>query len=108
MSSRRSAKGRMTVLSVAIILTGLTAGCREASVRSQWREREITVDGSRADWQGIDVYSFDDKQVFLGVSERRRVALSPSRHFQPDPRNAGAHARPERQLHGGGGGGRRA
>jgi hypothetical protein len=58
----------MMVFLVPILLAGPTLSCREAQVRSIWRQWEIAVDGSRADWQGIDVYSFDDKQILLGIT----------------------------------------
>ncbi len=61
-------KRRVVLLSIWLASTALAGGCREAQVKSVWREQEIAIDGLRADWQGIDVYNFGDKQVLLGVA----------------------------------------
>jgi hypothetical protein len=61
-------KRRVVPLSIWLASAALAGGCREAQVKSVWRDREIAVDGLRSDWQGIDVYNFGDKDVLLGVA----------------------------------------
>lgn len=61
-------KWRIALLSICLALVATAGGCREAELKSVWRGQEIAIDGLRADWQGIDVYNFDDSQVLLGVA----------------------------------------
>jgi hypothetical protein len=47
----------------------LVSGCRDARVASVWRgDRVIAIDGKKADWNGLGVYEFEDKKVYLGLA----------------------------------------
>jgi hypothetical protein len=60
---------RILVLGAACIAAALAAGCRETRVASTWRgDREIAIDGKKADWSGVDVYQFEDKKLYLGLA----------------------------------------
>ncbi len=41
------------------------AGCRTLQVESQWRDREITIDGNSDDWLGA-LYYFEDERISVG------------------------------------------
>jgi hypothetical protein len=80
---RRSRKPLLVLLGASFLLGCLAAGCRQVEVRSIWRDREIRIDGSRSDWQGIDVYNFEDKDLLLGLANDEEslclLLVTPSR-----------------------------
>jgi hypothetical protein len=53
---------------MALVLIGtlVTVGCGEAKLESRWRDREITVDGKRADWEGA-LITINDGAMDVGV-----------------------------------------
>jgi hypothetical protein len=57
-------RGAIPVL-VALILIG-GASCGGEELASSWRERDISIDGDLADWDGALTY-FDDHDVTLGL-----------------------------------------
>ncbi len=59
----------------ALVLCGLCAaaalvsGCRDTRLASTWRgDHVIAIDGKKADWNGLGVYQFEDKKVYLGLA----------------------------------------
>ncbi len=54
--SKRVFSGRLSALfSILLLLTFLLVGCGNSKLElnSNWRDREITVDGKNADWLGV-------------------------------------------------------
>jgi hypothetical protein len=58
-----------------LLLAGLipavvnVSGCRDGKLTSVWRgDHELVIDGQKDDWNGIDVYNFEDKNVYLGLA----------------------------------------
>ncbi len=60
---------RILVLGGLCVAAALVSGCHDASVESVWRgDRVIAIDGKKADWNGLGVYQFEDKKVYLGLA----------------------------------------
>ncbi len=58
---------RFAFLSALLFPVLLVAGCGGTEMNSFWRDREITVDGKDADWQGVSVYSTGEPEVAVGL-----------------------------------------
>lgn len=54
------------LLSVGIGIGISTSACREYEMNSQWKARNIVVDGSASDWSGLLGY-IEDKNVSIGI-----------------------------------------
>ncbi len=66
---RRRRFGCCFLAALPILLAGALSGCKEGKLTSVWRgERAIAIDGRKGDWSGIDVYSFEDEKVFIGLA----------------------------------------
>lgn len=55
----------MTVL--LFIVVSIFCGCNEPKMKSAWRDREITVDGKSAEWQGCNQYYDEDTRTLVGI-----------------------------------------
>ena len=67
--SKRIFPGRLSALfSILLLLTFLLVGCgnSQLELNSNWRDREITVDGKSADWRGAMLF-FEDDNVSVGL-----------------------------------------
>ena len=54
---------RLAFLSGLLCLAALFAGCDNAEMMSQWRDREIAVDGKDGDWLGLTQYAIGESDV---------------------------------------------
>ncbi len=54
---------RFAFLSGLLCLAALIAGCDNAEMMSQWRDREITVDAKDGDWLGLTQYAIGESDV---------------------------------------------
>ena len=67
--SKRVFSGRLSVLSsILLFLTLLLVGCGNSKLElnSNWRDREITVDGKNADWLGAMLF-FEEDNISVGL-----------------------------------------
>jgi len=67
--SKRIFSGRLSVLSsILLLFTFLLGGCSNSKLElnSNWRDREITVDGKNADWLGAMLF-FEEDNVSVGL-----------------------------------------
>ena len=67
--SKRIFPGRLSALfSILLFLTFLLVGCgsSQLELNSNWRDREITVDGKSADWRGAMLF-FEEDNVSVGL-----------------------------------------
>ncbi len=67
--SKRVFSGRLSALfSILLLLTFLLVGCGNSKLElnSNWRDREITVDGKNADWLGAMLY-FEEDNISVGL-----------------------------------------
>ena len=77
---------RFLILSLAIILVVLIAGCREREMDSRWRDREIIVDGDDTEWGNyIQYYDEETRIVFCMFNDNSDLYIklsSPNRTVQ--------------------------
>jgi hypothetical protein len=59
--------GRLAFISGLLCLAALVVGCDNAEMMSQWRDREIAVDGKDGDWLGVTQYSIGESDVTVGL-----------------------------------------
>jgi len=67
--TKRIFPGRLSALfSILLLLTFLFVGCgnSQLELNSNWRDREITVDGKNADWLGAMLF-FEEDNVSVGL-----------------------------------------
>jgi hypothetical protein len=67
--TKRIFSGRLSALSsILLLLTFLLVGCGSSKLElnSNWRDREITVDGKNADWLGAMLF-FEEDNVSVGL-----------------------------------------
>ena len=67
--SKRVFSGRLSAsFSILLLLTFLLVGCGNSKLElnSNWRDREITVDGKNADWLGAMLY-FEEDNISVGL-----------------------------------------
>jgi len=58
---------RLTIsLLILLIITLFMFGCSTLELNSNWREREITVDGGNTDWLGA-MYYLEDENISVGL-----------------------------------------
>lgn len=65
MKSNRIIFALMTVF--LFIVVSICCGCNEPKLKSAWRDREITVDGKNAEWQGCNQYYDEDTRTLVGI-----------------------------------------
>jgi hypothetical protein len=58
---------RVALLNVFIILMMLLPGCGDVELTSKWRENEILIDGSSAEW-GNSLNTFEKEKVAVGLA----------------------------------------
>jgi RNA polymerase subunit RPABC4/transcription elongation factor Spt4 len=49
-----------------IVVLSLFSGCKSTRFASQWRDRDIIIDGSTSEWAGLIQYP-EDSKVGIGV-----------------------------------------
>ena len=67
--TKRIFSGRLSALfSILLLLTFLLVGCgsSQLELNSNWRDREITVDGKNTDWLGAMLF-FEEDNVSVGL-----------------------------------------
>jgi hypothetical protein len=67
--SKRVFSGRMIAMSfIVLLLTFMLNGCSNGKLElnSDWRDREITVDGNNADWLGAMIF-FEEDNISVGL-----------------------------------------
>jgi len=58
---------RWSVLLLVLFLSVLSQiGCNSLELKSEWRDREIAVDGNNTDWLGA-MYYFEDRNISVGI-----------------------------------------
>lgn len=70
MRKQKSGNVSLTKFIVFMFLVGMiaafTSSCREYEMKSQWCDRNITVDGNTSDWVGLLGY-VEDKNISVGI-----------------------------------------
>ncbi len=57
-------KNRLFIAVIAAL--SLCTGCKPIQLESQWRDRDITIDGSTAEWSGLIQYP-EDSKIGIGI-----------------------------------------
>ena len=85
MKRMKRCSSRPLYIATCLVLTAFLAGCNELELKSNWRDRDIVIDGDAREWSGLTTYvekgniavgvTNDDENLFLCFhSPTREVA----------------------------------
>lgn len=68
-------RSKYSTIFIVLFCVLVMAGCNDTQLQSSWRNREIIIDGSDAEWQDISVYFQKSKVVFGICNDEKYVYM---------------------------------